>query len=1628
MKLKFAAAFALLVGLFVGNFYIAKADGDNPFLVSAPQAAVPPNIVTTANKPMVMLAASKDQALFSPIYTDFEDIDGDGVMDTTYKPTYKYYGYFDAVKCYAYSSSDKRFNPDSMAIMAAGRYTCDPSKSLWSGNFLNWSTMSRVDVIRKMLYGGKRSLDGVPNSTDSINTVTVLDRVNLSKDSHSYVKSYYGQDIRDYTPFAPADLVRSDTETENPGVYAGLTICNRSDQMSPDGNPVIRMAKGNYKMWSLVEGPVCSWIDENKNNFGSKAPRYFFDADKGNGGIRHEKNPPSKNLGGAIYASSIGPEIYARVRVCDPNLLGEEHCQAFPSGSTHNFKPYGVFQEFGLGSTANAAARAEFGVITGSYDLNLTAGALRKNMGDFYDEINPATGVFCHSINSGCAATASGGRPTGQGAIKTFDNIKLVGRTGGGDYTGSNFQRPMDMADGVLPAWGNPIGEMVTQTLRYFSGGSSTNPTTTTNDVAAGLPVVSWQDPLSVSDTQRSALYGNPICRPMYAIALSSSSSSFDESSQNDFSVLPNNLLGSLSNYVNSVGVNENIVGQNGIKSVGAIDGSFGNNCILKQVGNLSDATGVCPEAPAVKGTWQVAGSSLYANTSQVRDLSKLSNIPSDLGKVQDALKVKTLAASLQGGVPRIEIPIPNSNPRKYVYITPESLWEYYEKLLVGGILTFQSINSGDRYGTFIVTWNDRLFGGDYDMDISGFLRYDILDDPKGGYNLKITTDIVNVGSGMWGTHGFSVMGTDRDGRYLTHKHGNNYKLLDAQEGFLCRGSGHPATVPSRCNVSSDGMTVYDQDFPYSETFKMVGVDNALLQDPLWYAAKYGYPKSSKVDATGNYVNMSPADFMQDIKNNSLTWDNLNADGSPGQDNVPDGFFLARRPELLEAQLRKVLESMAKTANAAPAVSTSVMTEGSLKYAVNFDTSAISGEVSAYKLQSDGTFSSGASWSAGQALKVRTAADQGNDRSIITNEASTAGGGQGFPFRWSEINASASARAAYKVQMTTASTNPLSAANAQLALNYVRGDQSLENSTTGLRVRGSSLLGPVINSTPWLQTRPVGNFYGAIANGYSDFYSAKKTRANLLWVAANDGMLHAFSADESGGREIFAYVPGVLANRLAEIPLQRGTGIRTQVNGASYVAIGQPQTQPDGTVWAYVDGNPFTADVKRGNASAATNVNWYTYAFGTLGRGGKAIYALDVTDTASTNLSESNASNIFKWQFSSADDNDLGYVTGAAIKRHPSSNQASPIAVMNNGKFAMIVGNGQKSTNGKAALFILYIDGPSSTGGWTGRYEKIVVDGVGANGLSTPRWEDVNGDGTADYIYAGDLKGNLWKFDVTDSSSSNWGSAYGTSSAPLPLFRATTTVVQNGSNVTVGLPITAAPQLTYMAQGGLMVTVGTGNAFVAGDFPRNDISQRVYGVWDRGAAIATPVLMPRAYSRASDGTVTLSTGTGVMDWANYPDGWMLTMPSTGEAVLSDLSFDAGVLWFISTRPKSAASQCSDLPDTALYTIDPISGRAERATLGTVMLNGALVNVAGANFGDPQGVLSRPTINPNPKQECVAGTPGCVCVGSVCTKQASMCPTGQRAVNVVGSSSKATLCYSVAPRLQWREIPGLRTYQ
>jgi type IV pilus assembly protein PilY1 len=1685
-KLIFSALLATLLNPF-HQAYSTALD------VSTPRTAVPPNIITSSNKPMLMLATSKDHTLFGPIYTDFEDLDGDGTIETTFNPKFKYYGYFDATKCYSYSVANAQFEPKALATEVTGRQTC-ASATYWSGNFLNWSSMTRVDIVRKMLYGGKRSTD--------TNGSTVLERVGLNYDAHSFVKYYRGDDIADYTPFTKAALTK--TTGSNANVYSGLTICNTGSADNAVNTPIMKIVKGNYRFWATVEINVCRWFDapENYNlaTFGPKLVAYYGDTDKGNGGINHEAIIPSKAIDGAIYTGITEPVLTVRVKACDPSFLGEERCQAFPPDSTTNYKPFGLFQEFGH-NVAGGAARAEFGVISGSYDKNYTGGALRKNMGDFADEINSTTGVFCHNASSGCPATlpSPDSRATGDGAIKSLDGLRLLGRANS-NYGASGS--PATVAEGALPIWGNPVGEMVVQALQYYAAGTASNPGTTTKDVSAGQAVQTWKDPLSNANTERRALYGNAVCRPMNILALSSSAMTFDANA----GALPNTAT-TVNTFTDTIGTQEGL--SNTLRSVGSVSGSasFGTSCSAKLVGNLSDVSGICPESPAMGGTYQVAGAALYGNTNRIRTIT---NPPSDLNTVQGVLKVRTLAASLTGGVPRVDVPVPGK-PGKFVYITPEST------LSAGGAaapLTFASISSGINkdangkpdgtgYGSFIVTWNDLLMGGDYDMDVTGYLRYDTLLDPTDStkYNIKITTDIPGVCGGAGETHGFSIVGVnhtaggvlastvagiDADGRYLTHQHiggattRSNFTGMTASE-YLCgnttyraKNTGFGTFETTVCSVTGTKIgttskayingvngaqlesycTVKPTAYPVTLTFqiKADGAGEALIKDPLWYAAKYGSfdIKTTKKTASGAFDEpLLPPD--------TASWDKTKADGSLGSDGIPDGYFLARRPELLEQQLRRALDDVARASSAAPAVSSSQLTDGSYKYVAKFDSSEISGDIEAFKVKEGGSFDILPNWNAAQLLTVRTrgtsgtAGDKGDSRVIITNTGNASS--TGVKFRWdSTALGSFFGTLPYK----------LKDANKEILVNYLRGDYTHEGSTK-LRERKDNILGPVVNATPWIQTPPNASYagskfdgYGAFAKRHNQSYdsTAKKIvpgRKKVLWVSANDGMLHAF--DSESGEEIFAYVPGSVGNRLAEIPMQR-TGGRTRLNGANF-NDNVLEILPLGTVWPYVDGNPFSGDVKVGS-------DWRTYVFGTLGRGGKGVFALDATNIDSipsggpsgdAKLTEaevgSKAQNIFKWQFTSDDDADLGYVT-SEFSFSPASKQATPIAKLNNGKFAIILGNGYKSTTGKASLFLLYVDGPAGTGSWTGKYKKIIADdgkkdATGAsindpnyNGLSAANWIDSDGDGVADTVYAGDLRGNMWKFDISDIDDTKWDVAYKDSTTKKPLF-----IAKSGTTL---LPISTAPEYAYPAFPGLIVTFGTGNAFESLDFPNKTANQRIYGVLDRpsfktqaGELIpaAGSTLVEQTYQRLATGNV-IVTNSSSIDWqgaTTRKDGWFFKLPGESEMVLSDPDIKAGVLTFTTVRPKTGTDLCSSTPDASLFTIDPISGVNERNIQGTLEISGVVTNIAGTVIADQRIKNVVDNTGLPFKDNCTTSASGvktcpdpCTEVAGVKTCSPQYCSGGQRSVRAIGQGTNANWCYTPGARTQWREIPGLRTDQ
>ncbi|MBR9981796.1 MAG: hypothetical protein KFF50_12275, partial [Desulfatitalea sp.] len=156
-----------------------------------------PSFMANTASPLVMLVMGRDHKLYYEAYNDASDLNEDGVLDTNYKPEeIDYYGYFDSFKYYAYSSTRQRFEP----VGAAPDKKVPPGNNgYWSGDFLNYLTTSRIDAIRKVLYGGYRRVD-----TD---TETVLERSFIPQDAHSWGKEYEsiardGYDIREYAPLA----------------------------------------------------------------------------------------------------------------------------------------------------------------------------------------------------------------------------------------------------------------------------------------------------------------------------------------------------------------------------------------------------------------------------------------------------------------------------------------------------------------------------------------------------------------------------------------------------------------------------------------------------------------------------------------------------------------------------------------------------------------------------------------------------------------------------------------------------------------------------------------------------------------------------------------------------------------------------------------------------------------------------------------------------------------------------------------------------------------------------------------------------------------------------------------------------------------------------------------------------------------------------------------------------------------------------------------------------------------------------------------------------------------------------------------------------------------------------------
>jgi type IV pilus assembly protein PilY1 len=349
-------------------------------------------------------------------------------------------------------------------------------------------------------------------------------------------------------------------------------------------------------------------------------------------------------------------------------------------------------------------------------------------------------------------------------------------------------------------------------------------------------------------------------------------------------------------------------------------------------------------------------------------------------------------------------------------------------------------------------------------------------------------------------------------------------------------------------------------------------------------------------------------------------------------------------------------------------------------------------------------------------------------------------------------------------------------------INFLRGDTSNEGAGIDkLRPRDGATLPAFVNSPP-LYVKGLVNA-GYTWDGYADFYTTKAQRNGMVFIGGGGSFLHGFDAQT--GVEKFAYMPKGVQTK-ASILADRGYGSAAQEH--QY----------------FVDGPALEAD-------AYINGAWRNLLIGTLGAGGRGVYAIDVTDEAKLSNPSTAAGQVL-WDYSGEDDSDLGYI------------HTTPEVGRVDGTWYAFIPNGTHSTTGATALFAINLQTKVTT--------KIIFDsssGGGMTGVRLLRQQDRE----AAALYGVDLKGRVWRLDFEGKANpSEWRKGFG----GVPLFEA-----KNGLGTPQ--PITVKPTLARHYLGGYSVLFGTGKLLDAAD-PDSVAMQSLYGVWDPTGAEPSSVLAP----------------------------------------------------------------------------------------------------------------------------------------------------------------------------------------
>ncbi|MDR2461178.1 MAG: hypothetical protein LBE38_10465 [Deltaproteobacteria bacterium] len=924
--------------------------------------------------PHVLIVISKHIQMFQHGYPGLSDMDGDGRIDTGFNPSVEYIGYFDPRSCYAYNGSTfKGMNyeyaygdpngyfyragdtveDDSEARIRSQRpanlplYVVSPRSSTgicrgvksgnqktFSGNWLNYVTTSRMDAIRKILYGGSRIVD-TTTETFLIGSYvppdsTVWGTEVRSDDTWAEItplNAYY--DLTKYTPF------------EKPLSKKAHFFGRGSDLSASNRFPALRVLKNaDISSFDLPNG---------KDGVGEKintTPPYgrYWDWV-----LVNRPLPDDMVLKRSVAQKNI--VIYQiKVKVCDKkNMSLGENCSRYPNTTDSLdddiFKPIGLLQSYGSGANP-----MYFGLMTGGYNTNIAnnGGKLRNHVGPVFGVGNFSNKDFVPAVN------VLTGQVIDKGLIKNIDNLRISGRSlthNPKSWEGAGYKNTF--------SWGNPLGEMLYEAVRYMSHAETptyafSNQVDTDISGSSILGLTAFNSGTRSWNKLRPVLSGSSCTKPVILL-ISDIMTDYDgDNVGKDLNLAPlftakayalgaNDLpqVYNTASYLDTISKLEHFDVTGELKyfySTGPSDTCFPKTLPF----GLKQVSGMCPNGASTMGTYSAAAVAYYAHIHDFSDPKNPNSSPTG---------VDIYTVTMSSAFPELTFPIreTDGHVRSSISILPVNITSKKANTVMGFLNYFVEEWEVDKNGlTFHalikVNFSDIDKGDDWEGDGQVTYTIDLLTDGstsrskretfsvkvdsgdplltrdktyykfKNPDNAKTKNDFITIKasevrgllvSSEWsvrGTYvgmamGYTISGSTRDGTYfdLTMNTPPDSKFLTPQN---CPYPGAPSKGPKGCGKKIVNLDRMSRVFAYSFQAKY----STSLPNPMYLAAKYG------------------------------GFDDHNLNGIPdageweGSDGNPKNYFQASNLVELPIKLEEAFRNISRSVNSNSALSLSLDT------------------------------------------------------------------------------------------------------------------------------------------------------------------------------------------------------------------------------------------------------------------------------------------------------------------------------------------------------------------------------------------------------------------------------------------------------------------------------------------------------------------------------------------------------------------------------------------------------------------------------------------------------------------------------------------------------------------------------